>query len=174
MAEIASTRSSEISRSQTENINELADRSVFVRVSTNSYFIAGFIATFFSGLFLYLEYDIVAAALFACGWILMPIALWSDKIVFDGKRLVRTGVIPRIWASINGSGNSLSLDEVEQVETQALRALKRGGSVFYRYRTTVSGEGRRLVLASGGESYRRMVRSVLPMLSESLLDNRSI
>ena len=174
MSGIAGSKNAELSASQHENISELIHGLVSVRVSPNSYLIAGFISTFFSGLLIYLEKDLAAVLLLIFGWVLMPFLLWRDKIVFDGKRLVRTGLIPRVWAWINRSGYSMRLDEVEQVETQALRALKRGGSVFYRYRTTLIGNGLRLVIASGGESYRRMVRSVLPMLSESLLDNRSI
>lgn len=174
MAEIADPKNAELTASGAENVQDQIDRKLSVRVSPNSYLIAGFIATFFAGLCLYIEYDYVAAGLLAFGWIAIPLVLWGDRIVFDGKRLVRTGLIPRVWSRINNSGIDLELDDVEQVETQALRALNRGGSVFYRYRTSFAGGEKRLVIASGGESYRRMIRSVLPKLSESLLDNRSI
>ncbi|MDH3492211.1 MAG: hypothetical protein OEM82_01580 [Acidobacteriota bacterium] len=174
MAEIAEPKNAELTATGTENVRELIDRKLSVRVSPNSYLIAGFLATFFAGLCLYIEYDLFAAALLLFGWIVIPFILWGDRIVFDGKRLVRTGIVPRVWARINNSECALELDAVEQVETQALRALKRGGSVFYRYRTSFVGANQRLIIASGGESYRRMIRSVLPKLSESLLDNRSI
>ena len=82
--------------------------------------------------------------------------------------------MPRIWAWLNGYFYHLKLSDIEQVETQALRALKRGGSVFYRYRTTVNGKGLKFVFASGGEEYRRMIRLIFPRLAENVLDNRSI
>jgi tetratricopeptide (TPR) repeat protein len=52
--------------------------------------------------------------------------------------------------------------------------LKRGGNVFYRYRTSISGKGLKFVFASGGEEYRRMIHQIFPRVSENVLDNRSI
>ncbi|MGI8544863.1 MAG: tetratricopeptide repeat protein [Aridibacter sp.] len=174
MSEIAQTESGEISTREKSIIAELTDKSIKIRVSANSYFIALFLATFFTGLFIYLEYDLVAAILFISSWILIPFLMWTDKISFDGKELIRTGFIPRAWAWFNNLKYRLKLDEIEQVETQALRALKRGGSVFYRYRTSVRGKDLSFVIASGGEDYRLMVVKLFPLLSENLLDNRSI
>ncbi|NNE67573.1 MAG: tetratricopeptide repeat protein [Pyrinomonadaceae bacterium] len=173
MADIASSNRAEISASS-ENVSELINESVSVRVSPNSYLAGSFLATFFSGLLVYLHHDLAALIVFLSGWIVIPLAFWRDRIVFDGQRLIRTGPLPAIWSKINRSEHVLDLDDVEQVETQALRALKRGGSVFYRYRTTIAGGSVNMVVASGGESYRRMVKSLLPCLNESLLDNRSI
>lgn len=173
MANTLSTSES-LSSQSSEKIGDLIRHPVAVRVSPNSYAIAAFVSVFFSGLFLYLHLVAGAAALGVFGTILMPLALWRDKIVFDGTRLIRTGIIPRIWSRINNVPFAIDLDEVELVESQALRALKRGGIVFYRYRTTVSGRGLRFVIASGGERYRSMIRAFLPMLAENLLDNRSI
>lgn len=87
---------------------------------------------------------------------------------------MRTGYLPKIWAQANGTKYRLRIGEIEQVETQALRALKRGGNVFYRYRTSVQGKKLRFVFASGGEDYRRMIHNLFPLLPETLLDNRSI
>ncbi len=174
MEETVSSKSGEIATGNPETIRELLAEPVWVRVAPNSYLLVSFVLTFFSGLFVYLEFDYTAAAAIALAWVVIPILIWFDRIVFDGKRFNRTGILPRLWASFNGSRSSLDLDEVEQVESQALRALKRGGSVFYRYRTTISGKDTNLVVASGGENYRKMVRKFLPLLSENLLDNRSI
>ncbi len=174
MSEIAQTKSTEISARERSIIAELTDKSIKIRVSPNSYFIALFLATFFTGLFIYLEYDPAAAFLFISSWVLIPLAIWTDKISFDGKQLTRTGLVPRIWAWFNNAKYRLKLDEVEQIETQAQRALKRGGNVFYRYRTSVRGKDLSFVIASGGEDYRRMVLKLFPLLSENLLDNRSI
>ena len=52
--------------------------------------------------------------------------------------------------------------------------MKRGGNVFYRYRTSVQGKDLQFVFASGGEDYRQMIHKLFPLLSENLLDNRSI
>ena len=155
-------------------MSDFVEKSVKVRVSPNNYFIALFLATFFTGLLIYLKYDMAALVLFVSSWISIPFFIFTDRIAFNGKKLVRTGVLPRVWAWINRAGYSLKLDDIEQVETQALRAIKRGGNVFYRYRTSIRGKSLQFVLASGGEDYRRMVRNLFPFLSENVLDNRSI
>ncbi len=174
MEETISSKTGEIATGESDNLRELLSEPVWVRVSPNSYLIVSFVLTFFSGLFVYLEFDYAAITAIVLGWVVIPVLIWADRIVFDGKRFVRIGILPRLWARFNGSSYSLDLDKVEQVESQAVRALKRGGSVFYRYRTIISGDDVNLVVASGGENYRKMVRKFLPLLSESLLDNRSI
>lgn len=154
--------------------NTFSDEKITIRVSPNNYFIALFLATFFTGLLVYLERDWLALTLFAAAWILIPFFLWTDRIEFAGKKIWRTGVLPNLWSLINGSRSRLRLTEIEQIETQALRALKRGGNVFYRYRTTIRGKNAQFSFASGGEDYRRMVKKIFANLPENILDNRSI
>ncbi|HEV7699102.1 MAG TPA: hypothetical protein VGO43_02635 [Pyrinomonadaceae bacterium] len=146
---------------------------VSIRVSPHGYFTALFLSTFFSALFFYLELDIAGFALFAVSWILIPFFALNDRISFDGRRLERNGSIPRLWAWLNSSRRRLKLNDVEQVETQSIRAIKRGGVVHYRYRTVFRGKGLSIAFASGGEDYRRMVHAILPKLDDSILDTRS-
>ncbi len=149
-------------------------KTVSIRVSPNSYFSVLFLATFFAGFLIYLEYDWSAAVLFGAAWVFVPVFLWTDKISFDGKRLTRRGILPRLWAAFNNSRNRLRISDIELVETQALRALKRGGNVFYRYRTLVQGKDLAFRFASGGEDYRQMIHRLFAALPENVLDNRSI
>ena len=151
-----------------------SDQFISIRVSPNSYFIVLFLITFLTGFLVYLEKDYIALALFTVSWIIFPLLAWNDRIIFDGKRLTRTGFLPDFWARFNSTKYRLRINDVEQVESQALRALKRGGNVFYRYRTTLQGKGLKFAFASGGEDYRRMIQRILPLLSENALDNRSI
>ncbi len=151
-----------------------SDKIIDIRVSPNGYLAALFLASFASGLLVYLEKDLTGMLIFGAGWIIIPLFAWSDRITFDGRRLVRTGFLPQIWTKLGGSKYRLKISDIEQVETQALRALKRGGNVFYRYRTVLSGKGLRFVLASGGEDYRRMIHKIFPLLPENALDNRSV
>lgn len=170
MKEIIPAKSLETSEARTavsEQINS-------IRVSPNSYFVALFLISFLSGFLIFLEKDFIALALFAASWTILPILAWNDRIVFDGKRLTRTGLVPNIWARFNQRKYRLRIKDVEQVESQALRALKRGGNVFYRYRTSLQGKGLKFAFASGGEDYRQMIHRILPMISENTLDNRSI
>lgn len=165
-------------RSIPDDLNEAAAATtaapVSIRVSPNSYVAAFLVGTFFSGFLIYLELDIYGFALFLLSWVAVPFLAFSDRIVFDGKRLMRTGLLPRICAAFNGSRRRLRISDIEQVDTQSIRALRRGGNIYYRYRTAIRGRSVSIVLVSGGEDYRSMISSILPLLSENVLDNRSI
>ncbi len=173
MSNIASANTADVSGNE-NTAAFLPEKPLSIRVSPNSYFTALFLAAFFSALLFYLEYDFWGISLFGLSFLIVPYLLWSDRITFDGKRITRTGILPKFWANLNNSRFRLKVNDIEQVETHALRALKRGGNVFYRYRTSIKGKGLEFVFASGGEEYRRMIRAVFPLISENILDNRSI
>jgi len=149
-------------------------KPVSVRVSPNSYLIAFMVGSFFSGFLVYIEKDVYSLALLVLCFIVVPVLAFTDRIVFDGKRLSRTGLLSRGWSAFNGSRRRLRLADIELIETQAIRALKRGGNVYYRYRTAIRGRGISFAFASGGEGYRQMIAMILPHVPESILDNRSI
>ncbi len=149
--------------------------SASVRAAPGYYLSALFPATFAAALLFYLEYNAAAAVVFLAAWIVLPVCLWTDRVAFDGKRISRSGVLPKIWAFLSGARTRLKLSDIEQAETQTLRALKRGGNVFYHYRTTLRGKGAAFVFGStGGEDYRRMVRRIFSLLPENALDTRSL
>lgn len=173
MSNTAPAKVTDVSLKAASVTNTLSDGRTSIRVSPNGYFTALFLLTFFSGFLIYLEID-WALLLFGAAWLVLPMLLWRDRIVFDGKRLTRTGLLPNLWALLNNSRNRLKLTDIEQIETQSLRALKRGGKVFYRYRTSIRGRDLQFAFASGGEDYRQMIRQIFPRLPENVLDNRSI
>jgi len=150
------------------------DQHNSIRVSPHSYFTALLLGTFFSAFLFYLEIDLAGAILFGISWILIPFFALNDRISFDGKRLIRTGLIPRLWAWFNSSRRRLKLSDIEQVETHAVRTIKRGGNIFYRYRTVIRGKGLSVTVASGGDDFRRMIKGILTRLPDNVLDNRSI
>ena len=155
----------------------LPETPVSIRVSPHSYFTALLLGTFFSALLFYLEIDVAGFILFGISWIFLPFFALNDRIIFDGKSLVRTGLVPRFWSWFNAGRRRLNLKDIEQVETQSIRAIKRGGNVHYRYRTVIRGKGLSVAIAygaSGGEDFRRMIKGILPRLAENILDVRSI
>ena len=162
---------------ETEDIISAAP-SISIRVSPQSYLTVLLLGSFFSALLFYLEMDRPGTILFGVSWLLVPFLAFSDRISFDGRRLVRTGPVPRAWSWLNSSRRRLKITDVERVETQAIRTIKRGENVHYRYRTIIRGKGLSVVVASGAsgnnDAYRRFIKSVLPLLSEDVLDNRSI
>lgn len=173
MAHTARARATEVTAEKTSTakiINKLVD----IRVSPNSYFVAVFLVSFLTAFLVYIERDIFALTLFAISWLTIPFLAWNDRIVFDGKHIFRTGFLPNLWATLSGKPRRLKVSQIEQIETQALRALKRGGNVFYRYRTSINGKGVRFAFASGGEDYRQMVGKLFKLVPEDVLDNRSL
>lgn len=168
------TRERPTQLSETIEANEPVFDPISIRVSPHGYFTALFLGTFFSALAFYLEFDPVGVVLFVASWVLIPFFALNDRVSFDGKRLERTGLVPRAWAWLNSSRRRLKLSDVEQVETAAVRTIRRGGIVYYRYRTSVRGKGISISFASGGDEYRRMIHAILPRLDDTLLDTRSI
>jgi tetratricopeptide (TPR) repeat protein len=150
------------------------DRKVSLRVPAGSYMTAVFFGSFFSALAFYLKEDLVGYVLFVLGWLAIPVLALTDRIVFNGKRIYRSGILTKGRAYLTGTRFWLKLKDVEQVETVALPALKRGGRVYFRYKTSVRGMGVEFSFSSGGRGYRRLVRSLFRSVPEEVLDATSI
>jgi tetratricopeptide (TPR) repeat protein len=144
-----------------------------VRVSPGPYLALGSVITFVAALLLRAQYDAAALGLIAAVWLIIPILALSDRIIFDGTSLRRYGPLASLLHLLFGYRKQLGVDDFETVETQAVRTLRRGGRVRYRYRTQITGKGKEFVIVSGGRDYRKLVRELFPLIHESKLDNRS-
>jgi tetratricopeptide (TPR) repeat protein len=147
---------------------------LWLRVSPHNYFAAIFVGTFLTAFLLYLELDKAAMAVFVFSWVVLPSLAFRDRVTFDGKRIRREGDLTRLWSWLTMSRKSLKVSDIEQAETLAIRVLKRGGNIRYRYVTVFRGKGVSISIASGGDAFRRIVRSILALLPENALDTRSI
>jgi tetratricopeptide (TPR) repeat protein len=145
-----------------------------VRVSPGSYLAAASVLTFASALLLRSERDVLALAAVSIAWLVVPVLALTDRIEFDGQWLVRRGPAPFLLGLIAGRQKELSLADFEKVDTQAVRTLRRGGSVRYRYRTLIVGRNAEFAFASGGRSYRQMVRQLFPLIAPDKLDLRTM
>lgn len=144
-----------------------------VRVSPGPYLALASVITFVAALALRAQHDAAALILIAVAWLIVPILALCDRIGFDGRSLRRQGPLALLLHLLFGYRKQLSIDDFETVETQAVRTLRRGGRVRYRYRTQISGKGKEFVIVSGGPYYRHLVRELFPLIHESKLDNRS-
>ncbi len=133
-----------------------------------------FAASFLTALIAYLGYPDYCAFVALAMWILVPLLWITDRIVFDGRRIGRTGILPRLWARLTGTRDRLKISDIEQVETVAFPGIKRGRNVYYTYRTTVSGKTARFVFSSGHRGYMSMIRSLLNLVPEDVLDYTSV
>jgi hypothetical protein len=144
-----------------------------VRVSPGPYLAVASVITFFSALLLRGQYDVAALLALASAWSIIPVLALTDRIVFDGVLLRRQGLLVSFLHLLFGYQKQLAVDDFETVETQAVRTLRRGGSVRYRYRTQISGKGKQFVIISGGRDYRKLVREMFPLIHENKLDGRT-
>jgi tetratricopeptide (TPR) repeat protein len=144
-----------------------------VRVSPGPYLALASVITFVSALTLRAHYDATALILILSAWLVVPVLALSDRIAFDGTSLHRHGPLASFLHLLFSYRKQLAVDDFETVETQAVRTLRRGGRVRYRYRTQITGKGKEFVIVSGGRDYRRLVRELFPLIHESKLDNRS-
>jgi tetratricopeptide (TPR) repeat protein len=146
---------------------------VSVRASPGGYLATMSALTFVALLFLRVELDLPALAALVLGWIITPALAFTDRISFDGRVLSRRGLVTFLLRIIRGRTPALDVDEIERVETSAVRTLRRGGSVRYRYRSEVAGKGISLAFASGGNGYRQMVHTLFPLVPDDKMDARS-
>jgi tetratricopeptide (TPR) repeat protein len=144
-----------------------------VRVSPGPYLAVASVVTFVAALVLRANYDTTALILIVSAWLIIPVLALSDRIAFDGTSLRRQGPLASLVHLLSGYRKQLAIDDFETVETQAVRTLRRGGRVRYRYRTQITGKGKEFVIVSGGQYYRHFVRELFPLIHESKLDNRS-
>lgn len=149
-------------------------KAIAVRVAPVNYLVALLLASFLAAFLIYLEWDLYAIALLGIIWLIVPLLAFTDRVLFDGRRIRRTGLIPRIWASMTGTRDRIKLSDVELAQTTILRTIKRGGNLIYTYRTTFAGKGKTFVVNSGHRNYRRLVEAILPRLNEVVLDHRSV
>src|SRR6476659_6181754 len=154
-------------------IDEKRSTIAAVRVSPGSYLALASVLTFVSALLLRAEYNAVALGLVMLAWIVIPLLAFSDRVVFDGLTIRRRGPGFVILHAVFGYLRQLAVVDIETIETTAVRTLRRRGSVRYRYRTQISGKGKEFVISSGGQSYRKFIRELFPLVHEDKLDNRS-
>jgi tetratricopeptide (TPR) repeat protein len=146
---------------------------VSVRVSPGPYLAVGCVLTFCAASLLRAQYESFALLAAGMTWIVVPLLALTDRIVFDGVLLRRQGLLASFLHLLFGYRKQLAVDDFETVETQAVRTLRRGGSVRYRYRTQINGKGKQFVIISGGRDYRKMVRELFPLIHENKLDGRT-
>jgi tetratricopeptide (TPR) repeat protein len=144
-----------------------------VRVSPGPYLALASVLTFSSALLLRSENDALALTLLLVAWLVIPLVALTDRIVFDGQSLIWRGFVPLGVRLVSGYRKQLGIDDFETVETNAVRTLRRGGRVRYRYRTQIAGKGKEFIFSSGGRNYRRLVRELFPLIHEDKLDSRS-
>jgi tetratricopeptide (TPR) repeat protein len=144
-----------------------------VRVHSAAYLSAAGIFSFAAAFLLFLGYDIASLIVVAAGLASYPILAFQDRILFDGKRIRRTGIVWRLFRRSIGQRSSIRPRAVIHVETETLRSVRRGSNITYLYRTSLYASDLSFTIGSG-RGYREMIAAVLPLIPEGCLDIRSI
>lgn len=98
----------------------------------------------------------------------------TDNIVFDGQKISRTGIFPRLWAYINGRKVEINVDSINQIETNILLTLKKAKKVSYIYKTVVCGlESCLIFVSSENENYRALMKNLTKAVHKETLDFKS-
>lgn len=150
-----------------------ADVVAGIRASPGGYFALAAVLTFVSVILLRTNRDLAALVLVTTTWAVVFLLVVTDRLYFDGRVLFRSGLLPLFWRIMHGRRPQLAVTEIERVEVAAVRTLRRGGSVRYRYRIEITGNGQNFVFASGGSKFREMVSALLPRIPDAKLDARS-
>ena len=151
-----------------------AFQEIAVRVALTNYLVALLFSSFLSAFLIYIGTDIWAFILLGVAWVALPYLCYTDRIVFNGRRIRRTGVLPRTWAALTSTRDRIKVSDVETVQTHVIRTIKRGANLIYTYRTAIHGKGKTFTVHSNRRTYGRFIEAVLPFLKEDLLDRRSI
>lgn len=147
---------------------------VSIRVPAYSYISAVFVGSFFSALLFYLDRPWIGTLLFLISWTVIPSFALTDRLVFNGKRVHRSGLLPKMWAYMFGSRFWLKVRDIEQIETRIFPTLKRGGRIFFRYNTLIRGKGLEFEISSAGRDYRRFTRTLFSQVPPEILDGGSV
>jgi len=143
-----------------------------VRISPGGYLAVAAVFTFVSLILLRMGHDLAALINIALTWVIIPVVIKTDRVSFDGETLFRRGLIAALSRLTKGVPIELRVADIERAETTAVRTVRRGGSVRYRYRTEVAGKGTSLVFASGS-GFRQLVKLSLASVSDDKLDART-
>jgi tetratricopeptide (TPR) repeat protein len=149
------------------------DRLISVRVSSGNYWAALFVMTFVAGLLWQLNFPVVAWVVVFVSWTVVPTLAITDRVTFDGVALRRRGLFPFLSRTISQRETLVGVDEIESVVTIAVRTLRSAGRIYFRYRSEIASDGRRITLVSGGRQYRDLVRRLYPLIADAKMDVRS-
>ena len=153
---------------------DLKKHPVAVRALLGGYLSASFVATFLAALSAYLGYPYASAMAIVVALVVVPVFWLTDRITFDGRRIIRFGIVPRLLAFATGTRDRLKVSDIEQVETVAFPGLRRGRNVYFTYRTAIFGKGVRFTISSRYKGFGDVARSILQSVDEDVLDITSI
>jgi len=147
-------------------------RVTAVRLSPGGYFAAASLLTFVSLVCLRTHRDLIALILIASTWTITPLLVLTDRLVFNGTTLWRTGLLAWACRLIGRPLMSFEVSDIQRLEVNSMRTLRRGGNVRYRYRIELTANGSTVAFASGSQ-FLRMVQALLPRVPEQKLDARA-
>jgi len=155
--------------------NRIAENGkLTVRANPGRYLGAAFVALFFFGLTARFGFGTSALAVLVIAWTTLAIFAFSDKVNIERRRMVKTGIAQRIASMFTGNALRLKFVNIEQIETNAVQRFRRGGRVFYSYRTVVRGGDAEFTFRSSQSKYGDAIATIFATVPDDVMDNRSL
>lgn len=146
-----------------------------VKVLTRTYWLIAF-ATLAAAASLIAKFDWRWASSMALVTVLTIIASRFEAVKLTQDRLVRTGLIAFLERWFSQKNNSLPLDRVEMITTEAIRVRRSLKRIKYFYKVVVSGHNTSITVMLLGnredEGYQ-LIKAIFNILDDSKLDPRS-
>ncbi len=100
-----------------------------------------------------------------------------ETITFDGKQVIRQGVLAFLETFLSGQKPQIALDKIEMVATEAIRSRRGLRHIKYLYKVAISGSSVQLIVmvngAKNNSKRHLLVRELFNLLPETKLDPRS-
>ncbi|KAF0247450.1 MAG: hypothetical protein FD167_3145, partial [bacterium] len=108
-----------------------------------------------------------------------------ETITFDGKQVIRQGVLAFLETFLSGQKPQIALDQIEMVATEAIRSRRGLRHIKYLYKVAISGSSVQLIVMVNGaknnsrrhllvkERRHLLVKELFNLLPETKLDPRS-
>ena len=133
-----------------------------------------FVLLFYTGLASRSGYQTAAFIVALLGCLILIVLAASDKVVIERRRLVARGIVQSFLSLFTGRGLRLKFVDIERIETYAVQRFRRGGSVFYSYRTVVRGGSAKFIIRSRSSSFHQFVATVFGYVADDVMDNHSL
>lgn len=151
------------------------EQTISVRVLSSVYWTVALVSLTASASFFTRSYATPAF----CILLFVPLVLLAshfERIIFDGKTLMRKGLLAFLESIVFGHPMSLPIDTIEMVATEAIRSRRGLQQIKYFYKIIVAGGNIQIVIRLNGRSKKNsndLVKELFNSLEENKLDPRS-
>lgn len=103
----------------------------------------------------------------------MPL-IYSNGVLYDGKRLRQTGLLNRLLFKLFGARHYLRIRDIDRIETRTHRLYRFRDRVYFRYLTEIAAGDQRFSVTSFSRSYPEFIRTLAAAVPDGIMDVRTM